>query len=433
MQHSTSFRFGVSRGGRASTGWVSSGLGLLIAGTGCGTQVSSGYLGEALLTLSGSVIVDRPDAPRDLVPVLAFDKPRGDAPPNALLLQDVEHTGEFPSRFRLGVFEPPADAALFDVETASGARLRYAWARIGAVAPEHPSVLAQTNLGESSYCLGRECYTERSRCDLSGECYREREHCSLPSWFDARGVEESLCSEVATGGDIAAVPASPHDYSRYEDDHCEDGVCEHTYEWCRNPPDGDACVEQPDASCRPAPENCFSRTVACVEDTNLPMLPPELDEMRWMERDDLTNCGIVSRQGNLDYAANPNEWLAGLSEDVNVVYVPEGFDAAAFEEVLMAPPDQSGFSVLVLEPWNDSNLAAYDVCNERTQPALIDAYNREHGTSFSLDAGVAADTELGIRLLEGMFRCSREVRGRWQPGAVASGLTLDVSVPPVYE
>jgi hypothetical protein len=424
MQHSTSFRFGVL-------------MGLALPGAaasmGCGTQVATDYLGESLLTLSGSVIVDNPEAPRDLVPVLAFEKPREGAPSNAYLLQDVEHTGEFPSRFRLGVFEPPPPAALFDVTTTSGARLSYAWAQIAAVAPEHPAVMAQTNLSESSYCLGRECYTERARCDMFDECYHEREHCSLPSWFDARGVEESLCNEVATGGDVAAIPAGPWGYSMYEDDHCDAGVCARTYEWCRDPSGGSSCEERPDGSCRPAPDNCFSRTVACVEDTSLPMLPPELDEARWMEREDLTDCGIVSQQGNLDYAANPNEWLAGISDDVYVVYLPdEGFDAAAFEEVLGAPPDQAGFSTLLLEPWDDVNSAAYRACAERTQRALIDDHNREHGTTFSFDEGVS-DSELGIQLLERALRCSREVRGRWQPGAVASGLTLQVSVPLAYE
>lgn len=404
------------------------------AGTGCGTQVATDYLGEPLLTLSGSVIVDNPEAPRDLVPVLAFERPRDGAASNAYMLQEVEHTGEFPSRFRLGVFEPPPAAALFDVATAGGARLRYAWAQIAAVAPEHPAVMAQTNLEESSYCLGRECYTERARCDMFDECYYEREHCSLPSWFDARSVEESLCSEVATGGDVAAIPAWPWGYSRYENEDCDAGVCARTYEWCRDPSGGTSCEPRPDGSCRPAPENCFSRTVACVEDTSLPMLPPELDESRWMERDDLSGCGLVSQQGNLDYAANPNEWLAGISDDVYVVYLPEnGFDAAAFEELLGVPPQQPGFSTLVLEPWNDENMAAYEACNARVQPALIDAYNREHGTSFSADEGVSADEPLGIQLIQSMLRCSRDVRGRWQSGDVASGLTLQVSVPLAYE
>jgi hypothetical protein len=423
MQHSTSFRFGVLLGAAL----------LSAAGTGCGTQASTDYLGESLLTLSGSVIVDNPEAPRDLVPVLAFEKPREGALSNSYLLQDVEHTGAFPSRFRLGVFEPPPEAALFDVTTASGAQLRYAWARIAAVAPAHPAVMAQTSLSESSYCLGRECYTERARCDMFDECYFEREHCSLPSWFDARGVEESLCSEVAIGGDVAAIPASPWGYSISEDDHCDAGVCARTYEWCRDPSGGDSCSARPDGSCRAAPDNCFSRTVACVEDKGLPMLPPELDEARWMERDDLTGCGIVSQQGNLDYAANPNEWLAGISDDVYVVYLPEaGFDAAAFEELLGAPPAQPGFSTLLLEPWDDVNLAAYQACSQRSQAALIDDYNREHGTAFSVEEGVS-DTDLGIQLIERALRCSREVRGSWQPGKVAGGLTLQVSVPLAYE
>jgi hypothetical protein len=410
------------------------GVGIVSAlAAGCGTQVSSGYLGESLLTLSGSVVVANAEAPSELVPVLAYERPRPGALPNAYLLQDVEHAGQFPSRFRLAAFEPPPEEAVFDVETASGARLRYAWGRLGAVAPDHPGVLAQTNLTESSYCLGRECYTERQRCDALGECYFERAHCSLPVAFDARDDASTGCRQVATGGDVAAIPGSPEGYVVFEEDECGEASCARTYEWCRDAPDGMPCQQRADGSCHPPPEDCFSRTVVCDQGGRAAPALPELDASRWMERDDLSNCGVVSRQGNLDYAANPSEWLAGLSDDAYIVYVPEGFDAAAFEELLGAPPEQAGFSVLVLEPWGDENLAAYESCQRRVLPALFDAYNAAHGTSFSVADGVDASSELGGQSLLAMARCSREVRGHWQPRGQASDLTLEVDVPPAFE
>jgi hypothetical protein len=389
---------------------------------GCGTQVSSEYFGEALLGLRGRVLVDNAEAPPELVPVLAFERPRDGALPNTYLLADVLHRGQFPARFELTVVTPPPAEAMMSFTTPSGGHVSYAWAQIGAVAPEHPLLLAQTTLRESSYCLGRECYTERSRCDRSEDCYFEREHCSLPSWYDALVPEASLCHEVATGGDISAVPASPDGYARFASGTCDgSGPCEHTYEWCATTPQ--------DTESHPAPENCFSRTIACIAEP-LPKLPGDFDESRWQERTDLSNCGIVSRHGNLDYAANPSEWLAGLSEDVFVVYVEAGFDILAFEEATGLPaPELPGYSTFVLQPWNEANLAAYQRCSDRDTGRLLDTYNLAHGTTLSVEEGVDGSTELGSALLLAALRCSRTVRGSWLDDA-GTELTLHVGLPP---
>ena len=396
--------------------------GALLALGGCGTQVSNEYFGETLLGLRGSVIVDNPEAPRELVPVLAFQRPREGAPPNTYLLEDVLHRGQFPARFELAVVLPPPAEAMQTFTTPSGGHVSYAWAQLGAVAPEHPLLLAQTNTHESSYCLGRECYTERSRCDRFEDCYFEREHCSLPSWYDALVPQASLCQEVATGGDISAVAASPDGYARFESGTCDgSGPCEHTYEWCATTPQ--------DTESHPPPDKCFSRSIACSAEP-LPKLPGEIDESRWPERTDLSHCGIVSQQGNLDYAANPSEWLAGISNDVFVVYVEPGFDVSAFEQATGLPaPELPGYSTFVLEPWNETNLAAYQSCSERETGRLIADYNLAHGTSFSAEEGVSSSSELGEALLLATDRCTRTVNGSWLSDA-EQDLTLHVGLPP---
>jgi hypothetical protein len=412
--------------------WNGFGLSVALLALGCGTQVSSGYVGEALLELRGSVVVDNPAAPLDLVPVLAFERPREGALSNTRLIEDVVHRGSFPARFELNVLAPPPAEAMQAFTAAGGGHVSYAWAQIGAVAPEHPRVLAQTNTRESSYCLGRECYTERARCDLSDDCYFERDHCSLPSVYDALGLQASLCREVATGGDVSAVPASPDSYGIFGLSGC-DGPCELTLEWCSIPPEGTwSCREGTDDGCRPPPENCFSRTVSCVAETP-PRLPPAVDEARWPERADLTHCGVVSRQGNLDYAANPNEWFAGLSDDVFVVYVEAGFDAPAFEEATGLPaPEQPGYSTFLMEPWSEVNTAAFQACSDREAGRLLDAYNLAHGTTSSAEEGVDVSTELGQALLLAMDRCSRAVGGSWLSDA-GTELTLHVGLPPAAE
>ena len=402
--------------------WNRLGLSGALLALGCGEQVSSDYLGEALLGLRGRVVVENGEAPQDLVPVLAFQRPREGALGNTYLLEDVLHRGQFPARFELAVVKPPPAEAMHVVTSSSGGHVSYAWAQVGAVAPEHPLVLAVTNLREASYCLGRECYTERSRCDRFDDCYFEREHCSLPSWYDALVPEASFCHELATGGDISAVPAHPDGYGRFDSGNCDgSGPCEHTFEWCAITPE--------DTEPHPPPESCFSRTIGCIAES-LPKVPPEFDESRWPERTDLTNCGIVSQQGNLDYAANPNEWLAGLSDDVFVVYLEPGFDSSAFEQATGVPaPELPGYSTFVLKPWNDANLAAYQTCSDRDSRRLIDDYNLANGTSYSAEEGVDIGTELGESLLIAMYRCSYSIRGSWLSDADTE-LTLHVGLPP---
>jgi hypothetical protein len=87
----------------------------------------------------------------------------------------------------------------------------------------------------------------------------------------------------------------------------------------------------------------------------------------------------------------------------------------------------------VFEPWNDTNTAAYEACTDRELPPLVEAYDREHGTRHSLADGVDASTELGGLLLERALRCSRDVRGSWQPESSVGELTLEVRVPLAFE
>lgn len=404
-------------------------LSLAVLDLGCGSQVSSEYLGESLISVRGSVVIDNPAAPAELVPVVLFETgPLS----NIMLIEDVVHRGEFPSRFQLSVFEAPPEAAFMERETKSGRRVRYAWGNIGAVAPEHPSLLALTALSESSYCLGRECYTDRTRCDVDGSCYEERYHCSLPARFDERAGVYSNCREVGTQGDIGSIPVA-FEYSQHQgegtDDGCTESSCRVTYEWCIDP---DTCEPRPDGSCHPPVQNCYGRTVECDydADSQRPSSIDEIDPALWPERDDLSNCGVVMRQGNLEYAESYHEWLAGSAYDAFLLYLPEDVDPVAFEEAMgLAAPEEPGYSLLVYAAWDEASMAAYRTCADTAWAASLAAFNLEHGTDFTFDDSFTWSDELALDIVYDSMRCEHALRAYWHPDPMHSELQLHVGVP----
>lgn len=404
--------------------------------TGCGSQVSREYYGESLLALRGSVILDSTrGSPSNLVPVLAYDRPVRGAISRGFQLVDVVYRGSFPSRFALDVFAPPPPEAFREIQTPLGRTLTYAWGTVAAVAPEHPSVLAASNLREWSYCLGKACFVDRSRCASEDNCYYERERCSLPDRFDVPNDAYSNCREVATRGDLSTLPPSTMGIQRYGDASFSGDSAEITYTVC--PIFDESCEQRPDGTCRPADSTCYSRVVECTFDEARarslePLTYPEVEEEHWKERSDLSNCGLVTQLGNPDLAEDTAEWFAGLSDDAYIVYLPEGFDPLAFEEMTGVPaPSHPGYSFLLLT-WNQRAEAAFAECRARTEQPMIDAYNAEHGTNYSAEVGVPSDTELGTALLENYVRCYRRSSGEWLSDPGSRELSLHVGPPSAY-
>ncbi len=399
-------------------------------GFGCGTQASMDYMGDELLALRGSVVIDDPAAPADLLPVVAYTRPAASSPEwSGYTLADVVYSGEFPARFRLGIFEPPPQDALVEVGTPLGRRLRYAFGRLGAALPDHPHFVVRAETVEAPFCLGKECYLDRSRCSPAGDCYYEREHCTLPERYETRSPAYSACHDLPSDGNVAELQPSPTGFTQYEGGSCTETTCEIDYEWCR---DSDAaCVDRGDGNCKPPLEDCRTRRIECAFDPDVPVGPggtdsDELDPQHWRERSDLTNCGLVTQTGNVDFEHDPNTWLAGISGEVFVIYLPDGFDPEAFEEEVGVPaPGHAGFSLLVLDPANDPNDHDYDECRQAEGQALIDAYNGEHGTDYVLGS-VDGASELGSELLKDSFRCLLRAQAEWRQDPLASDLTLHV-------
>jgi len=141
---------------------------------GCDTQASTGYRGEPLLSVTGSVVLTRSRVEGPLVPAIAFLNEQTE-----LHFLDVEVQGEFPSSFTFHVYEPPPEAAFLQ-----SSEPRRAVGFITVVPTDHVSSV-QTGVpvpGFSRCTQDDVCLSEESWCteDLE-ECYTERTVCARAS------------------------------------------------------------------------------------------------------------------------------------------------------------------------------------------------------------------------------------------------------------
>jgi hypothetical protein len=155
---------------------------LNLALAGCDPQVSPHYRGESLLTVSGSVMnisENHPQGP--LVPALAFTN----SARNEVRLVEVAVKGEFPSDFRIDVYDPPPPEALEPVNEGMP-DTRVAFGYITAVSKRHAPVIrfADDTSGAISACPDAGCGDKtititNSWCTSSEPvaCYVEHDTC----------------------------------------------------------------------------------------------------------------------------------------------------------------------------------------------------------------------------------------------------------------
>jgi hypothetical protein len=142
----------------------------------CDSQVTPHYVGEPLLSLSGSVTIADDITQGDLVPALAFENSES----NELEIVDTEVQGEFPSKFSLRVYAPPPDRAMMEGPSGSA---RYALGYISAATVHHPSHRRKIEgSGEFGMCDQEACYIEYEACGGTSNdapCYHETRTCDL--------------------------------------------------------------------------------------------------------------------------------------------------------------------------------------------------------------------------------------------------------------
>jgi hypothetical protein len=148
------------------------------------------YQGEPLFTLRGTVTVPKEFAGDDLVPVLTFTLQRGPAEASyaqgagyAQEIVDVAVEGSFPSEFRLDIYEPPPESALYFSEGLPN----FAVGHVTAMARSHPSRMKFIALTEGGLEVDRYCTFDESRC------FERRYRCTSEGPSD--------CTLVSTSGD----------------------------------------------------------------------------------------------------------------------------------------------------------------------------------------------------------------------------------------
>ena len=164
---------------------------------GCDAQATPGYLGEALLALSGSIEIDSQRDRGPLAPALAFY--HGET--GEFHIMDVDYEGQFPSDFSLRVYRPPPSEAIVRSPDHPAFALGY----LTAVTADHPAVIASAHAGTSTGQCGPSsdeenvlCEHESQWCTPDGQtCYRERRRC--PN-FDSAPDE---CEILEQSGDPA--------------------------------------------------------------------------------------------------------------------------------------------------------------------------------------------------------------------------------------
>lgn len=189
---------------------------LLGAAAGCDPQLSSRYTGESLLTIVGSVEIsnDRTHG-RRLVPALAsLNESLG-----SVSIQEVSVRGQFPSDFRIDVFEPPPDEAFMNWTHQKSGEPPVAMSFITAVSDDHPDTIRFGTEGSTTVfsctqetcdqpCGGKGCLVSRDEfCvseDPSVPCYTEEMYC--PTFNSPR----EQCSIEPIGGN-PALKDSPWD------------------------------------------------------------------------------------------------------------------------------------------------------------------------------------------------------------------------------
>jgi hypothetical protein len=181
---------------------LSCAAGVSLAIGACDPQASPEFRGLSLLTVHGSVTIAEGHTQGELVPALAF----ANQDTGEIEIVDVEVQGEFPSDFRLDVFEPPSGGALRRLTDFGPHEPRLALGYITAVTRDHPgSFFYATN--ESSEIRASGCDGCELECDPVRGCATTQQWCS-----DEAGTH---CYSETT---ICPAPDSPPEQCRIEAD-----------------------------------------------------------------------------------------------------------------------------------------------------------------------------------------------------------------------
>lgn len=160
----------------------------LLTAAGCDSQFSPAYTGESLLTITGSVELAQERRKELIIPALAFSTPDE----GKVTIREVDVRGEFPSNFRLDVYQPPPRSTYFNPTHQLSGEPRIAAGYVTAVTPDHEDVLRSATFESvSSYACPLEGCDEP--CGGEGCLVQSFEYCVLAHPELPCFVEEFRC------------------------------------------------------------------------------------------------------------------------------------------------------------------------------------------------------------------------------------------------
>jgi hypothetical protein len=155
----------------------------------CDGQVDSGYRGEPLMVLRGSVVSSETPLSGELIPTFAFIHQESKRPPPESADRHgswVDHTwhflrgdveGSFPNAFTLTLYDPPPKQVLRSHFAGEPA---WAIGAVGAISPEHPNSLAHKSIYPPLGPTGEPLADLSSQiCADDGQCLESADQCVL--------------------------------------------------------------------------------------------------------------------------------------------------------------------------------------------------------------------------------------------------------------
>lgn len=173
--------------GHASARLLSAAFALL-ALAGCDSQFSPAYTGESLLTITGSVEIAQERREDLIIPALAFSTPEQ----GTVTIREVDVRGEFPSNFRLDVYQPPPRSTYFNATYQKSGEPRMAAGYVTAVSPDHEDTI-RTATAQTTYAYGCEPAECGKPCGGKGCLYQRNEYCVEDDPTEPCYVENTYC------------------------------------------------------------------------------------------------------------------------------------------------------------------------------------------------------------------------------------------------
>lgn len=357
---------------------VCSCLTLVVAAVACDAEIGEDYRGEVMLSLEGSVTTYL-DLDESTTLALGFLSAEG------IALVDGIVTGEFPSRFRFDVTEPPPASTLTPgSELETPADTEVAIGALRTVPREHGKTIPYLRTEGScewdeteTYCTGT--YT---LCAADGRCLERTQRC----W-------EEPCQLLAADG---TPPALADGYG--ESALLQGYDVSYTFNI--------SCSEgQPLASCYREYRRCD--------------VAPSSTE-RASSGGVIERCEVRSETGDTELAEQEAR-VGGLSSNFRVIYSTRAVaDLGGF-------PLRAGYNVVKYSGPDDEEWVAHQRCESDALIHAADEYNTAHGTSLTPSSG---EPEIDDRAAELAQECPAAERYTLIEAPAAGGLEIQIGLSP---